>query len=215
MGWSNAKHLHDVFALVNGAPKLMVDLQWVIRCKNVLWSLVEAFKHNPEGYSTSAFVKQLKAATDALTGLITFCAGTSTVDSKKDWAPVQRHQELLLEQNVHKVVMQVLSCPASLGLKLSELTFKKHKSLHRLCVLCYKLLQAIVMGSPTNARQLSEYIPFMQVPLRSPAPLCLLRPVCSLSRVADLPSFVLCPQFRQRGRELGDSFHGCSFQVIP
>ena len=116
-----------------------------------------------------AVMKSIVAAQNALTKLILFCTESQDPDPlTRHGVPIAQHQLLLLDTNVHMLVIQVLSAPfkESRGpaavYNLSDLENAKTAELSKLCALCYRLLKQMVYRNPKHAVRLAEYIPFMQ-----------------------------------------------------
>ena len=113
--------------------------------------------------------KQIIAAQSALTQLILFCTKSQDVDPlTRTGVPITQHQLLLLDTNVHILVIQMLSAPfkESMGpaakYSLIDLENVKNAELCKLCALGYRLLRQMVYGSPAFAFTLAKYIPFIQ-----------------------------------------------------
>ena len=109
------------------------------------------------------------AAQTALTSLIRFCTESADLDPlTRSGVPLEKRQTLLLDLDVHLMVISMLSSPfkESGGERAAyyyrDLRDPKHADLEHVCALGYRLLQQMVSGSPAFAWKLAYHIPFMQ-----------------------------------------------------
>ena len=109
------------------------------------------------------------AAQGALTTLIRFCIESADADPlTAGGIPSTKHQTLLLDLDVHLLVLSMLSAPfKESGTELAtysyhDLTDPRHSDLQYVCDLGYRLLKHMVHGSPAFAWKLAYHIPFMQ-----------------------------------------------------
>ena len=119
----------------------------------------------------SPSLQVIKNAKQSLTELILFC----TVDSNTDpftrgGVPIRRHQKVILDQGLHKIVLQMLKCPFFIPkdssksqpmVCITNIKKPEYHMLHVVCCLCFRFLRQTVIGSPPFALQLCNAIPFM------------------------------------------------------
>ena len=118
--------------------------------------------------SDGATLKQILAAQSVLTSLILYCSDSQDLDPmNRSGVPVVRHQMLLLDMNVHSLVISLLSSPfRESGAKTAPYSLRDLQSAHNTelantCALAYRLLQQMVRGSRAFAFSLAAYVPFM------------------------------------------------------
>ena len=88
---------------------------------------------------------------NALSQLIFFCTSSDDYDPlTRGGAPIFAHQQLLLDQNVHHIMMHTLKAAET----------HKHNVVS---LLCFRVLRQMVIGCSTFALHLSQYIPYLQV----------------------------------------------------
>eukprot|EP00667_Euglena_gracilis_P000026 EG_transcript_26 len=167
----------DMFVVSEANAQLAANLQWVLARRRALEFLVQRFANEPTALTTPPFQAAIQAAIVALSGFVLFCTESDDPNPfTREGTPIPGHQRLLLEQSLHKVVVEMLRRPfqsagkGGAAVSFAHLTEEKHWALQRLCILGYRLLKLMVRGNPENGRQLSQFIPFMQTQLFSPLP---------------------------------------------
>lgn len=166
IGLSERLFYEDIFCCVcKPAAALQLKLN-VVSCNiHLLKEYIAAFKASRREGAPDSIQGAISSARGALTKLITFCTMSDDANPlTREGVPIQKHQEILMDQNVHHIVIQMLQ--VTLFQQLDPNSTAEHPLTHNkikfLCTLCYRLLRLMIKGTINYALRLSQYIPFMQ-----------------------------------------------------
>eukprot|EP00667_Euglena_gracilis_P000060 EG_transcript_60 len=165
VGLSERLFYEDIFCGVcRPAALLQQKLNVVTYNLNALRGFLRSLKEKRAQFVTDSVQDGISKARQAVAHLVVFC--TSSPDTNpmtREGVPIPKHQELLMDQNVHLLLLRMLKLLSLQRLDKPHQDWPLvHHKVKYLCQLCYRLLRHMVRGSVHYALRLAPHVPFLQ-----------------------------------------------------